>query len=598
MMKTKGKTLTALITAFALITALFIPVSAVNYGEENQNKPTKTYTQKFGDVASGHWAFSYVGEMVERGVLDGYPDGRFYPENTVTRAEFAKIMAVTAGLSINTSYIEKYFNDTAASDWYTPYINAAKSYLSGYSTANGNYYYPNQPALREDIAVALVKLKGYDTAGADESILSTMFTDVSSISSDAKRYIATAIERGLVSGYDDRTFRGQESITRAEAAAMLWRAYQYGNDNKQFDAAPTPTTTPIEEDDDWKLGDPEPTQKPVVTASPTAKPTAKPTEKPTPSPTVKPTATPEPTPTPEPEKPYVIDTVTKANISNTWNMMTSDNDGNLYYYDKDDDAVYKIDMNSEKKTMLLDVSNLELREDGKFDDEVTVDTTPTPEPAEENLSNFEEGEQENPIIEHYKNFSVDRLYYDETTDGLILTGYFENITDYYGLNDKKVHHYATIKVADTCSVCSKDEVGSPLALEGYNDELGFKITSGSNRYKFSKHISSDSGELRRYDFVSDDWEFLRYSKPVGSRMGYYNSSFYVWNDDGTITKCELNTKLTKLSIDTSTNVDVLDFQSIPKPSHYYDEATQIFLNDENTIYFYDTRGSIRVIKER
>ena len=66
------------------------------------------------------------------------------------------------------------------------------------------------PALREDIAVALVKLKGYDTAGYDESVLTTMFSDAYSISAAARPYAATAVQRGLVSGYEDDTLRGQQ----------------------------------------------------------------------------------------------------------------------------------------------------------------------------------------------------------------------------------------------------------------------------------------------------------------------------------------------------------------------------------------------------
>ena len=282
-MKTK---IISTILAASIAFAAFTPALAVEYGAETKNQPDKVYSQTFTDVSQGHWAFSYIGEMVSRGVLAGYPDGKFRPDNTVTRAEFAKIMTVAAGLSISDSS-HTYFEDTAINAWYTPYINAARNYLSGYVTASGSYYMPDQPALREDIAAALVKLKGYDTFGADESILSAMFSDVSSISDGARKYVTTAIEKGLVSGYDDGAFRGQSSITRAEAAAMLWRAYQYGNGNKQFDVAvstpaPTPTIAPT----------------PVPTPAPTIAPTPVPTVAPTPTPTPEPIPIPEPTPTP------------------------------------------------------------------------------------------------------------------------------------------------------------------------------------------------------------------------------------------------------------------------------------------------------------
>lgn len=210
----------------------------VNYGAELTNQPTKSYSQTFKDVPKSYWAFSYISEMVSRGVLSGYPDGYFYPENNITRAEFAKIMTCAAGLTIDEKAGTNY-DDVIWDDWSVPYIEAAKYYLSGYTTPDGSiYYFPDDLALREDIAVALVKLKGYSTTGYDLSILQAMFTDWQSISEGARKYVSVAIDQGLISGYDDRTFRGQQGITRAEAATLLWRAYQYGNGNKSFELVP------------------------------------------------------------------------------------------------------------------------------------------------------------------------------------------------------------------------------------------------------------------------------------------------------------------------------------------------------------------------
>lgn len=609
MMKTKGKTLTALITAFVLITALFIPVSAVNYGEENQSKPTKIYAQKFSDVASGHWAFSYVGEMVERGVLDGYPDGRFYPENMVTRAEFAKIMTVTAGLSIYT-YVEKYFNDTAASDWYTPYINAAKSYLSGYTTADGNYYYPNQPALREDIAVALVKLKGYDTAGADESVLTTMFTDTDSISSEAKKYVATAVNRGLVSGYDDRTFRGQESITRAEAAAMLWRAYQYGNDNKQFDnyATAVPTATPFTSDDnEWKPGDPEPTAKPTATPTekPTPTPTAKPTEKPTPEPTVKPTATPEPTPTPEPEKPYIVKTINGVKGYCYW--MTHDwNGNNTFIYSKN--IISKYDMTNDELTEYFDCNNIYIMEDTH---EVLFE-----DPGTENGN-------------YYKDFSVSQILYDNFRNRLYIRVSANKLTDIGGLEDEDCSSYeghflfyidsdfkpsiALSKYGYVARDIQKDglhissgatdELLDPDTFEKIirlpetpdSDMRAYRI-SDNEIYRLSKTYDYHDSTYQKYDFNSRSWIDIR-SVGRANLAGMNSSNFYICDKDkNQIIRCDLNGNLSVLC-----NLDDIKITDM-KPLGIDDTSCSpndkfIVSDDEKTIIFVDDRDdSIRVIK--
>lgn len=223
-----------------LVFAMFLSVSAapVRYGEELTNSPQVQYQQKFKDVPESYWAFKYIGEMEQRGVLLGYPNGNFYPDNYVTRGEFAKIMTIAAGLSVqNVSYSN--YADVKVTDWYSPFIESARYYLSGYVSNGSNLYMPETNALREDIAVALVKLKGYDTTGFDLSILKAMFTDWQSISEGAQKYVAVAVEKGLISGYEDNTFRGQMGITRAEAATLLWRAYQYGNGNKSFEQGTT-----------------------------------------------------------------------------------------------------------------------------------------------------------------------------------------------------------------------------------------------------------------------------------------------------------------------------------------------------------------------
>jgi len=249
------KRITSALLAILMIFSLTGTVLAapVEYGEELQNMPENTPTVSFSDLPSTHWAYKYIADLVNRKVFEGYPDHKFRPDRTISRAEFATIIVKAAGLQpkkVNYSS----FSDVKVTDWSSPWIEAAKDYLTGYRTANGEYIYnPTAPALREDIAVAIVKLKGYDVARlANRSIIEAMFTDYEGISESAKDYVAIAVENGIVSGFPDETFRPQNSITRAEAAAMLWRAFMYGNDNKGVgggeQTAPT-TPTPVTEPD-------------------------------------------------------------------------------------------------------------------------------------------------------------------------------------------------------------------------------------------------------------------------------------------------------------------------------------------------------------
>lgn len=593
------KVISMILTSVMAVSALSVSAGAVDYGAEYANQPTKTYTQKFNDVPTSHWAFSYIGEMTEREVVSGYPNGNFYPDNNVTRAEFARIMTSASGLKISTP-TQRDFSDVATDAWYAPYIHAAYPYLSGYQIYGGSYYKPDTPALREDIAVALVKLKGYDTLGADESLLTTMFTDASSISGDARKYVAVALERGLVSGYEDNTFRGQASISRAEATAMLWRAYQYGNDNKTFDNLPTtapitPTAAPIA----TQAPAPVETEKPVVTAAPTERPTPEPTEAPQ-------------------EKPYIMDTVTKANISSEWDLMTSDNSRYVYYIDNG--SIYSVDMEKEKVSKLYNLSDLKMTED----DEVTLDD------VDEETS-------------YYLDFNAEQLLYDTENDRLFCKGYFNSFRDWKNLSPDGSYEYALIELSDEdIELSLKDEDIKDFyharLLCGMNNGVLFGEIRGdgwgnhdtqytlynigekekelqfingwisidsidNNRMRYLHYFANNGlyviyqdvfeggAAIDKYNFTSQKFEDIQSLKSA-EKTGYHNGKFYGWDiETGQITECALNGKLTLSDVNTKENVDILDFKNISE------KAGRMFVSDSGKIVFYDNT-SIRVIKER
>lgn len=319
--------LAAAITAVVAITSV-LPVSAIDYGKEYTNKPSGSYDVKFKDVPKNNWAFEYIGEMQKRGIINGYPDGKYYPDNYVERCEFAKIMVGAAGLRTGDASGE-YFADVKYNDWFYEYVETAKEYLTGYKSFGQNYFRPNNYALREDIAVALVKLKGYDTKNTDQNILQTMFSDYESISESAKPYVATAVDRGLVSGYDDGTFKGQDSITRAEAAAMLWRAYQYGNDNKTTEVSDNSNNSQTLGDADNNKTDDTKNDKKTDTNTDKKTDTKK-------------NANNTLTESKDDGKSYAVTTLAKATINDSITDMTIDDNDTVYYINRKDNSLYKV----------------------------------------------------------------------------------------------------------------------------------------------------------------------------------------------------------------------------------------------------------------
>ena len=175
----------------------------------------------FSDVSESHWAYEHINSMSERKIIEGYDDGTFLPEKAVTRAEFAKMLAGAASLAQD----DAVFSDVSEDAWYADYVSAVSQYL----VPVGNLFMPTSEAKRKDIAAAIARVKSYDTAAADTTAVESRFSDVSTLSVEEKLYIAAAVENGIMDGFDEGVFKPNDGITRAQAAAILYRAF--GNDD-------------------------------------------------------------------------------------------------------------------------------------------------------------------------------------------------------------------------------------------------------------------------------------------------------------------------------------------------------------------------------
>ena len=174
----------------------------------------------FSDVGYKHWAHYYITEMLKVGVIDGYDDGTYLPEKTLTRAEFAKIFAVSAGIEAEESNI---YTDVPDGMWYAPYVNA----MSRYMKDEDGKFNPEAPATREVVATAISRFLGIPSAESAD-LLKEKFTDADTVSEEYARYVGDAVSKGIIDGYEDDTIRGKDTLTRAQAAAIMYRAaYEY-----------------------------------------------------------------------------------------------------------------------------------------------------------------------------------------------------------------------------------------------------------------------------------------------------------------------------------------------------------------------------------
>ncbi|MGE7842974.1 S-layer homology domain-containing protein [Lysinibacillus sp. NPDC093712] len=179
---------------------------------------------EFKDVAS-HWSKEAVNNLGSRMIINGVRDGVFAPNQDITRAQFAAIMVRALGLK--TDVVTNNYTDVRADAWYAGYINAASEYklIQGYS--NGKFG-PNDKITRQQAMTILARalsLTGVDTAITEQeaaSILAT-FKDKAQIAEYAKPHIAVALKTGLVTGKANQTIAPTAYITRAEVAVVIDR---------------------------------------------------------------------------------------------------------------------------------------------------------------------------------------------------------------------------------------------------------------------------------------------------------------------------------------------------------------------------------------
>lgn len=168
----------------------------------------------FRDVI-GHWAQADIERMVAAGVIKGYPDGTFKPDNTVTRAEFIALVRrikAASGAGNSTS-----FNDIAQ-HWARDDIQALEAQGWLVAEEHDRELAPDKPMPRQEMARLVARAMDLDPVPGN-----TQFNDDHKIPATFRPFINAAVGKGLISGYPNGNFEPQGALTRAEAATMLVR---------------------------------------------------------------------------------------------------------------------------------------------------------------------------------------------------------------------------------------------------------------------------------------------------------------------------------------------------------------------------------------
>lgn len=151
----------------------------------------------------GHWAQDYINQLVSMGAIGGYPDGTFKPDRNITRAEFTAILVKAFNLKPQGG---KVFNDTA-NHWAKDVIATAASYgiVGGYSDTS---FGPDDPITREQMAVMIVKAVNLPVTSGDISFKDQASISpwaVNAIETAAKNNIMSGYPDGSIQPHGNAT---------------------------------------------------------------------------------------------------------------------------------------------------------------------------------------------------------------------------------------------------------------------------------------------------------------------------------------------------------------------------------------------------------
>ncbi|MGB3760907.1 MAG: S-layer homology domain-containing protein [Rivularia sp. (in: cyanobacteria)] len=183
--------------------------------------PSQAQTNGFYDVSSNYWAASFIQELAQRGVIAGFPDGSFRPDQPVTRSEFAAMIRKAFNKQQERQPIN--FVDVSSNYWAYSAIQEAYStgFLSGYP---GQVFRPTQNIPREQVLVSLSNGLDYVASGNVQSTLG-YYNDSYNISDYARSPIAAATEKRMVVNYPNTKFLSPKgTATRADVAAYIYQA--------------------------------------------------------------------------------------------------------------------------------------------------------------------------------------------------------------------------------------------------------------------------------------------------------------------------------------------------------------------------------------
>lgn len=173
----------------------------------------------FADLGTVSWAEEAITYLAEHGVVAGKTATEFYPNDSITREEFVKILVKALGFMNGEGTLP--FNDVAEDAWYYDCIRTAyhNEIVKGITS---DTFGVSRPVTRQDMSVMLyeaLRKKGIELKAEDEA---AAFNDEALIADYAKEAVKGLQAAGVINGLEDGCFNPAGYTTRAEAAKVIY----------------------------------------------------------------------------------------------------------------------------------------------------------------------------------------------------------------------------------------------------------------------------------------------------------------------------------------------------------------------------------------
>ena len=200
-----------------------IPANGKNNISPDSEKNIAAQT-KLTDIDNIDWAKEQILYLYESGIISGKTETEFYPNDTITREEYVKLLV--SAFSLTGDENAAAFSDVDKTAWYAKYISIAVSagIVSGISEKE---FGVGQQITRQDMCVLLKRAldkKGVKLSNSNKYYNVFGFADKDDISDYALEAAQILYKNGIIAGIDENTFAPLGNATRAMAAVVIYRA--------------------------------------------------------------------------------------------------------------------------------------------------------------------------------------------------------------------------------------------------------------------------------------------------------------------------------------------------------------------------------------